>query len=71
MKEFHTESRVHFVLTVPDLETIDVTKKFKLEARVQTSNLVLFDASGKLRKYGDLNEILREFYTYRLALYSD
>lgn len=44
-------------------------KKLKLSSSVTTSNMVLFDSDGRLRKYESTNEILQEFFVLRLDLY--
>ena len=45
-------------------------KKLKLTSTVATSNMVLFDSDGRLRKYETTSEIMREFFAVRLDLYN-
>ncbi|XP_032242612.2 DNA topoisomerase 2-alpha isoform X2 [Nematostella vectensis] len=73
-KEYHTETRVRFVITMAEnkmreAEQVGLHKKFKLEATINTSNMVLFDAMGCLKKYDTTREILKEFFTLRMERY--
>ena len=52
-----------------EAESVGFHKKFKLESSLSTSNLVLFDHNGCLKKYPGVTEILREFYDVRLDIY--
>lgn len=52
-----------------EAEAVGFHKKFKLESSLTTSNLVLFDRDGCLKKYPNVMEILKEFYEVRLELY--
>ena len=36
---------------------------------MSTRNMVLFDSKGKIKKYEDTKEILKEFYKIRLSYY--
>jgi DNA topoisomerase-2 len=72
--EYHTDTTVRFVLnltkeTAAECEKVGYHKKFKLEGSVTTSNLVLFDHNGCLRKYSHVHEILHEFFSVRLEMY--
>lgn len=73
-KEFHTDTTVHFRLTLTpeqmlDAEQTGLIKKFKLEASVATSNMMLFDVEGRMKKYDDVEGILTDFYHLRLSYY--
>ena len=73
-KEYHTDTTVKFVVTLSadkmmEAEAVGFHKKFKLESSLTTSNLVLFDRDGCLKKYPNVMEILKEFYEVRLELY--
>ena len=75
LREHHAENRVHFRLSVPRLESFvtdeAVIKKFGLRTTLSVANLVLFDFEGKIRRYEDEREILKEWYGHRLTLYED
>lgn len=43
--------------------------KFKLNTTHKTTNMVAFDTDGKIRKFGNVGEILETFYKTRLAGY--
>lgn len=76
-KEYHTDRSVHFLVTVAPSEmqklkkTEDIEKKFKLATLKMTSNMVLFNSEGRLRKYSTVNEIMEEFYHLRLKYYRE
>ncbi|CAL5213936.1 unnamed protein product [Lathyrus oleraceus] len=44
-------------------------KKFKLTSTISTSNMHLFDAEGKIKKFETPEQILEEFYPLRLEYY--
>ncbi|KAJ3370984.1 DNA topoisomerase 2 [Allomyces arbusculus] len=72
-KEYHTDTAVHFVITLSpawanaDMDALD--KKFKLTTTLATSNMVCFDEHGRIKKYASTTQILQDFYTLRLAYY--
>jgi len=73
-REYHSENTVHFVLTLtPEnmaiVEKMGLEKTFKLKSSFSTSNMVLFDADGKIAKYDSPLDILKEFVNLRLQVY--
>ncbi len=69
-----TENDVCFTITVDaegfaQLKADGFYKKLKLSGSVTTSNMVLFDHQGRIRKYETTNDILAEFFTVRFDLY--
>ena len=44
-------------------------EKFKLSKSIATSNLVAFDAEGRITKYATVEDILKEFFNVRLKFY--
>lgn len=73
-KEYHTEHFVHFrvELSVENLakaKAIGLEKVFKLKSTIGTSNMVLFDPNGKIRRYDTALEIIEEFAALRIELY--
>ena len=42
---------------------------FKLTGKINTSNMMCFDAEGKIKKYHTPEEVIEEFYPVRLAYY--
>ncbi|KAG5656543.1 hypothetical protein KAF25_000130 [Fusarium avenaceum] len=75
-KEFNDHSTVHFEIAVDEkhmgkVMEEGVLERFKLLKQVATSNLVAFDTSGRIRKYANVEEILEEFYHFRLEMYTD
>lgn len=74
-KEYHTDVTVKFILSMTEdklaeAEQAGLHKKFKLESTISTSNMVLFDALGCLRKYESPLDILKEFFELRLERYA-
>ncbi|CAI2189641.1 7136_t:CDS:2, partial [Funneliformis geosporum] len=72
--ENHTITNVDFTvkLTENNLQAAldeGLEKKFKLTSIINTSNMVCFDGRGRIKKYSSAEEILREFYDYRLEYY--
>lgn len=52
--EYHTENRVHFVITSQKLQSAtqeEILKKFKLQTSLADSNYVLFSPEGKITRY--------------------
>lgn len=43
---------------------------FKLQTTLSTTSMVLFDHLGCLRKFENVDEILREFFDLRLIMYA-
>ena len=74
-KEYHTDNTVNFEVTMAsadklrEYERAGLRKKLKLDGSVSTSNLVLFDEEGKLRKYSGAKHILNDFCEVRLEYY--
>ena len=48
----------------------DVEKTLKLTTTRSLSNMHLFDAAGRLKKYGSIEDILDEYYAVRLETYA-
>ena len=72
--DYNTHTDVHFVIKMEDkhmkaaLEE-GLEEKFKLSKSIATSNLVAFDAEGRISKYATVEDILKEFYTVRIKFY--
>jgi DNA topoisomerase-2 len=66
-----TEVNVHFTVVFPrgKLAEIDVEKVLKLTTTVKTSNIHMFDDKCKLKKFENVDEIIREYYQVRLEAY--
>ncbi|KAJ2990015.1 hypothetical protein NUW58_g3167 [Xylaria curta] len=74
-KEFNDHNNVHFEIQMDDKHMNQaleegLLEKFKLVKQVATSNLVAFDTTGRIRKYDKVEDILEEFYVYRLNMYT-
>lgn len=77
IKDFNdnsTENNVNFTISATaessrELTTPDGYKKLKLSTSLTTSNMVLFDKDGRLRKYETAEEIVQEFFETRFTLY--
>ncbi|KAI1130516.1 DNA topoisomerase [Nemania abortiva] len=73
-KEFNDHNNVHFEIQMDEKHMAKaleegLLEKFKLVKQVATSNLVAFDTTGRIRKYDKVEDILEEFYNYRLDMY--
>ncbi|KAK1752097.1 DNA topoisomerase 2 [Echria macrotheca] len=74
-REFNDHKTVHFVIEMEEkhmkaaLEE-GLLEKFKLNKVVGTTNLVAFDTQGRIHKYENPEEIMEEYYGYRLAMYT-
>lgn len=75
-KEFNDHNNVHFEIQMDEKHMNaalqeGLLEKFKLTKQVATSNLVAFDSRGMIRKYDKVEDILEEFYLYRLKMYKE
>ncbi|RYP91738.1 hypothetical protein DL770_002179 [Monosporascus sp. CRB-9-2] len=75
-KEFNDHNNVHFEIQMDEKHmkaALDegLLEKFKLTKQVATSNLVAFDTRGMIRKYDRVEDILEEFYQFRLKMYKE
>ncbi|KAI0191706.1 DNA topoisomerase [Xylaria flabelliformis] len=73
-KEFNDHNNVHFEIQLDEKHANqareeNLLEKFKLVKQVATSNLVAFDTNGRIRKYEKVEDILEEFYIFRLNMY--
>lgn len=75
IKEYHTGEQIDFVVKLKPgkLQEIEknegIEKFFKLGTNLSTTNMVLFNQDGKLKKYDSISEIMQEFYELRLKFY--
>ncbi|OCL09200.1 type II DNA topoisomerase [Glonium stellatum] len=72
--EYNTPDKVHFIIKMDDKHMKNATEKgleetFKLSKTMATSNLVAFDAHGRIHKYATVLDIMEEFYHIRLRYY--
>lgn len=72
--EEHGDDTVRFVVTLNAegkrrLSEEGALSFFKLETTLTTSNLTLFDAEHKIKRYATPEQIVDEYYPLRLALY--
>lgn len=72
--DYNTHKDVHFVIKMEEkhmklaLEE-GLEEKFKLTRSIATSNLVAFDAEGRITKYATVEDILKEFFGIRIKFY--
>ncbi|KAI1429365.1 DNA topoisomerase [Xylaria sp. FL1777] len=74
-KEFNDHQNVHFEIQLDEKHmkaALDegLLEKFKLVKQIATSNLVAFDTRGMIRKYEKVEDIMEEFYQFRMEMYS-
>ncbi|KAK9422434.1 putative DNA topoisomerase [Seiridium unicorne] len=76
-KEFNDHKNVHFEIQVDEKHMASIQEpdalleKFKLLKQIPTSNLVAFDTRGMIRKYEKIEDIMEEYYHFRLGLYKE
>ncbi|KPI40324.1 DNA topoisomerase 2 [Cyphellophora attinorum] len=75
-KDYNTHKDVLFTIQMESEKHMEaalkqgLVDKFKLTKQVSLANLVAFDPEGRIRKYDRVEDILDEFYRYRLQLYA-
>jgi DNA topoisomerase-2 len=72
-KEYHTDTTVHFEVEFVDgyLETVkDIYKLMHLSNRVSINNMHLYSVEGKIKRYQNINDIIKDYYDKRLELYA-
>ncbi|KCZ81926.1 hypothetical protein H312_00687 [Anncaliia algerae PRA339] len=74
LREYHTDSLVHFELEFmydkfDSFTRSGVEKKLKLISQFSLTNMVCFDRHGKIKKYNSIKEIMLDFYSLRLEYY--
>ncbi|KAL8625295.1 hypothetical protein ACOMHN_030053 [Nucella lapillus] len=72
-KDYNTDTTVKFVVKMTpeklaQAEQTGLHKVFKLQSNLST-NMVLFDNNGCIKKYSRVEEILREFFAVRVDFY--
>jgi DNA topoisomerase-2 len=65
---------VKFIVKLSDEEMektrrIGFLERFKLVSTISSSNMVVFDSTGKIKRYSNVNEIIQEYYYVRLDYY--
>ncbi|KAL2127456.1 hypothetical protein VTI74DRAFT_10696 [Chaetomium olivicolor] len=75
-REFNDHQTVHFVIEIEDKHlkaALDegLLEKFKLTKSITTTNLVAFNTRGQIQKYENPEQIMEEYYHYRLKMYSE
>ena len=69
-KNYSTPSSVRFVVSETSNGISCSLNNMKLSTTVSTSNMVLFDAEGKIKRYSQTSEIINEFCVKRLLIYN-
>jgi len=75
-KENHTDTTVDFTVEMTaegaaaHRSVAAIHKAFKLEAKMTTTNMHLFDADGRIKKYDSPEQLLREFFSLRMVMYA-
>ena len=72
----HTNNTVHFEIFVNEDQMANIRDKgletfFRLTKNINSTNMTLFDPSGRLKQYKSAVEILDDFYKVRIDLYND
>ena len=71
--EYNTPEKIHFIIKMEEKKMKEYENKleeaFKLSTTMATTNLVAFDAQGRIKKYANVLDIMEDFYNYRLHFY--
>ena len=72
--DYNTHKDVHFVIKMEDKHmqaalNEGLEEKFKLAKTMATSNLVAFDAEGRITRYAGVEDIMKEFFATRIKFY--
>ncbi|KAJ4294862.1 DNA topoisomerase 2 [Collariella sp. IMI 366227] len=73
-REFNDHQTVHFIIDMEEKHmkaALDegLLEKFKLTKSITTTNLVAFNTRGQIQKYESPEQIMEEYYHYRLQMY--
>ncbi|PGH23606.1 DNA topoisomerase 2 [Polytolypa hystricis UAMH7299] len=73
-KDYNTHTKVHFIIQLDEKHAAKtlaegLEEKFKLTRTIATTNLVAFDTEGRITKYHSAEDMLKEFFAYRLKFY--
>lgn len=73
-REYHTDTTVRFVVKMTAEQfraatAVGLHKFFKLQKSLSLNSMVLFDANGVLKRYENVDTILREFQEVRTGIY--
>jgi DNA gyrase/topoisomerase IV subunit B len=71
-KDNNTDTRINFELTFEDgyLDTArDIDKTYHLYKKYSITNMHLYGPEGHIKRYDSVEEIMRDYYKVRLALY--
>ncbi|KAL9131448.1 MAG: hypothetical protein Q9217_000596 [Psora testacea] len=72
--DYNTHKDVHFIIRMEEKQMKaaleeGLEEKFRLTKSIATSNLVAFDAEGRITKYASVEDIMKEFYAIRMRFY--
>ena len=75
-QEFNDHNTVHFVIQLEEKHmkaAIDegLNERFKLNKSVATTNLVAFNTRGQIQKYDTVEQILEEYFGFRMNMYTE
>jgi DNA topoisomerase II len=75
-KDYNTHKDVNFIVSITDDKHMKsmlnegLEERFKLTKSIATSNLVAFDTQQRIHKYANVEEIMDEYYQFRISLYA-
>ena len=73
-KDNNTDSKVHFELTFEDgylEDNSEIDKLYHLYKKYSITNMHLYGPEGHIKHYNTVEDIIKDYYKIRLALYSD
>ena len=69
VKNYSTPKKIRFVITEENDGIVCSKENLKLHKYIYTSNMVLFDQNGCIKKYDSVDEIINSFCTIRFEYY--
>ena len=69
VKNYSTPKKIRFVITEENDGIVCSKENLKLHKYIYTSNMVLFDYNGCIKKYDSVDEIINSFCTIRFEYY--
>ena len=72
--DYNTKQKINFVIRMEEKHMKSaleegLLERFKLTKTMATSNLVAFDAQGRITKYANVEEMLKAFFDVRIKFY--
>lgn len=69
--DYNTDKLIKFEITCDEdlLDNVDIENAFKLNTKINLTNMHLFDRNHQIKKYTNVKQIMDEFYQIRIEYY--